>query len=247
MGGKLPEWDICGIPTGRRYRPWHSARVGKRGLSGNWVRIKTGTGSPQHSLIEAKALAKFDFHTWVLEARSQYPFWDAEKYLRYYRAGRPFPKTSVATFDFMLTLCIPWTQELHYHCVSIKPSGQLDDAKVVRRHEREAKWCAERGITWECLTELDFPEREYWNHKVLKRFLRDAGITRQMADAREYAERVSRSSASGSLNHLLKCANRRWTLLECYQMFGVAVLMGWLRIDHRFPLEEGEPLFLERT
>jgi len=247
-GRRLPSWDHCGIPTGSQYVPWHSARVGRGGLSGNWVRIKGTTSSPQHSQIEAKALARFDFHTWVLETRSQYPFWDAERYLRYLRAGKPFPKTLVPTMDFMLTLWHPWAQRIQYHCVSIKPSDKVDEDDVVRRHQREGAWCAERGISWECLTELDFPLSEFENHQILKRFLRHARIAEQLVDAREFGRRVADSTASGTLTHLLKCAaRRRWELPDCFELFGIAVLMGWLRLDHRFPLREDKPLILLRS
>ncbi|QEZ44169.1 TnsA endonuclease N-terminal domain-containing protein [Cupriavidus oxalaticus] len=251
----LPPFDICGIPTGSAYKEWLPARRSRRGMAGNWRCIKASRGVALHSWVEAKALATFDFHPRVLEIRTQYPFWDRDKYLKYMRAGKPFPKSLVPTMDFMLTLRRD-DGSFAYHCVSVKATGALDEDEVRERQKRETDWCEKWGITWELLTENDFPEQTYFNHLVLREFIRGGSLDELHEEARCFADRVLNSTTSKSTNRdginetlrrVLKCAS--WgtiPLRKCCRLFAVAVCIGHLKIDHEYPLGEHKELYLVR-
>lgn len=251
----LPPYDVCGIPTGNEYKQWLPARRSRRGMAGNWRCIKANRGVGLHSWLEARALATFDFHPRVLEIRVQYPFWDRDKYLQYMKAGKPFPKRLVPTMDFMLTL-LRNDGSIRYHCVSLKAAGALDEDEVEGRQRRELDWCEQWGITWELLTEGDFPEQAYFNHVVLRGFMSGKDLHDLRHEARCFADRILKSTTidltkrdgtNGTLNHVLKCAS--WGTIprrKCYRLFAVAACIGHLKIDHEYPLGEYKQLYLVR-
>lgn len=243
----LPEHDVFGILTGHAYEQWHPASRSKRGKAGNWKCIKTNMTVGLHSGLEEKALRVFDFHPRVVDIRPQYPFWCAEEYEKYQRSGKRFPKSKVATDDFMLTV-VDDEGAIRYHGVSVKPSCLLDTKEVKDRHRREQEWCHRWGMTWEVLTEKDLLEQEYFNHLALRSYFgRRSTIPALYDDALDYAKRILATSARGDLNHVLKCAS--WNtipLRKCYELFAAAVLIGALKVDNRYQVGEYRELHLVR-
>jgi hypothetical protein len=231
---------------GSDYQPWKNARDGRTGISGNWYSIKSERVQPCHSLLEARLRAYFDMCPFVLECRTQYPSWDREEYERYYREGKPFPKNKVMTIDFMLTLSIPGRANLVYHGVSGKPKEQIPARKTVARHEREAETIAKWGSTHEVMDEFTVPDVEYRNYLLLKSWFLWTEIEASMKSASVLASAISRSNRRGPLDSVLSTIGKRFgfTRDDSYRFFGVAVFLGYLWLDHRFPLGINKPLIL---
>lgn len=242
----LPDKDPRGIAMGKRFECWKKAREGKTGISGNWYSIKTGQMQACHSMLEARLRAYFDMCPFVVECRTQYPSWNRDEYERYYLAGKRFPKTKVMTIDFMLTLSVPGLPFLVYHGVSGKPRVFHSETKTVARHEREAAAIWNWGSTHEVMDEFTIPDIEYANYLLLKSWFIWTDIDAHMDAAFELAKAIKRSKVEGALDRVLPMIGRR--LGHCrddsYRLFGVAVFLGYLWVNHLHPLHISKPLFL---
>lgn len=241
---RLPAEDPQGWLTGANHKPWKKASDGKTGISGNWYGLKSGKVQPCHSLLEAKLRAYFDMCPFVLDCRTQYPQWNREKFERYYRSGKPFPKNGVMTIDFMLTLAIPGVPYLLYHGVSGKPHAFLDEPKTISRHIREWKALASWGSTHEVMTELSIPRIEYSNYLLLKSWLLWTDIEANITPALSLVEAICSSKIEGTLDRLLSMIGKRQghCIHTSYRLFAIAVFLGYLRVNHRFKLRPNLPL-----
>lgn len=243
---RLPAKDPRGVAMGCGFESWKKAREGRTGISGNWYSIKTGRMQACHSLLEARLHTYFDMCPFVLECRTQYPSWSREEYERYYFAAKPFPKTKVMTIDFMLTLSIPGVPHLVYHGVSAKPKARISEVKTIARHEREASAIRSWGGTHEVMDEFTISDAEYKNYLILKSWFLWTDIESRMAAALDIALAVKRTRSQGPLDRVLPMIGRRlgFSRDESYRLFGIAVFLGYLWLDHRFPLRVTEPLVL---
>ncbi|GIZ51921.1 hypothetical protein NCCP691_19350 [Noviherbaspirillum aridicola] len=243
---RVPERDPRGITTGKDFECWKKARDGRTGVSGNWYSVKTGCMQVCHSLLEARLRSYFDMCPFVVECRTQYPSWDREEYQRYYSAGKRFPKNKVMTIDFMLTLAIPGLPYLTYHGVSAKPRALISGGAVVARHEREASAIWVWGGTHEIMDEFTVPDIEHENYLLLKSWLLWTDIQSRMEHAHALAQAIKRSNARGPLDRTLPMIGKRlgFDRDDSYRLLAVAVFLGYLWLDHRFPLRISEPLCL---
>lgn len=242
----LPDRDPRGIAMGKGFECWKKAREGKTGVSGNWYSIKTGGMQACHSLLEARLRSYFDMCPFVVECRTQYPSWDRDEYERYFLAGKGFPKTKVMTIDFMLTLSLPGLPYLLYHGVSAKPRALIPETKTVARHERETSDISKWGGTHEVMDEFTVPDTEYRNHLLLKSWFLWTDIEGNMNSAFNLAFAIKQSKTQGPLDRVLPMVGKRlgFDRDESYGLFGVAVFLGYLWLDHTYSLGIKEPLIL---
>lgn len=243
---RLPAKDPRGVAMGCGFESWKKAREGRTGISGNWYSIKTGRMQACHSLLEARLHAYFDMCPFVLECRTQYPSWNREEYERYYFAGKPFPKTKVMTIDFMLTLSVPGVPHLVYHGVSAKPKALISGEKTIARHQREAIAIRSWDSTHEVMDEFTVSDVEYKNYLLLKSWFLWADIEVHMGAALDLAVAIKKTKSQGPLDRVLPMIGRRlgFSRNESYRLFGIAVFLGYLWLDHQFPLNVSEPLVL---
>ena len=245
---RVPERDPRGIATGKNFECWKKAKDGRTGISGHWYSVKTGCMQVCHSLLEARLRSYFDMCPFVVECRTQYPSWDREEYHRYYLAGKRFPKNKVMTIDFMLTLAIPGLQYLTYHGVSAKPRAFTSEPSVVSRHKREAGAIWAWGSTHEIMDEYTVPDTEHENYLLLKKWFLWTDIGAHMERAQILAQAIKKSNAKGALDRTLPMIGKRFGFGrdDSYRLLAVAVFLGYLWLDHRFPLRVSEPLILLR-
>lgn len=243
---QIPKVDPRGVPMGRDFQSWKKAREGRTGISGNWYSIKTGRMNACHSLLEASIHAYLDMCPFVVEFRTQYPCWDPEEYARYHAAGRKFPKNKLMTVDFMSTLAIPGRRDYVYHGIAGKPEDLILVPKVISRHEREEQMLAPWGASHEVMDEFTISRREFANYLLLKQWFLWTDISAMMDAANEFAFTVKRSTARGPLDRVLPMVGRRLghTRDESYRLLAVAVFLGYLWLDHRYPLGLDFPLVL---
>lgn len=243
---RLPERDPRGVASGDGFQSWKRARDGKTGISGTWHSVKSNPMQPCHSLLEAKLRAFFDMCPFVLECRTQYPSWDPDEYKRYYLDGKRFPKNKVMSIDFMLTLSVPGRAGLVYHGVSGKPSKDICGAKTIRRHRREAEAISKWGASHEVMHETTVSDVEYRNYLLLKSWFLWTDVTASMQSAQLLGSAIGRSKAWGPLDKVLPAIGKRlgFTRDDSYRFFAVAIFLGYLWLDHRFPLRITEPLVL---
>ncbi|TDY87776.1 UNVERIFIED_ORG: hypothetical protein DFO49_4423 [Herbaspirillum seropedicae] len=181
---------------------------------------------------------------YVLEIRSQYPEWDRGKFAQRLIRGDDIPKNGVMTIDFMLTIKLPGSSQLHYHGVSFKPYAQLELDKNPERHERERHALGLWGATHEIMTEHTFSAQEDVNNQRLFQYmLHVTDINRYALLAREFARRLLSSNATGSYDRVIAMTAN---LMRCsrdkgYRLYALAHFLGYLRFDHQKELLPKSP------
>ncbi|WP_321952096.1 PDDEXK family nuclease [Paraburkholderia bannensis] len=244
----LPERDPRGVLSAGRFECWKKASDSKVGIAGSYFTYKGAGRVAIHSHLEARLLTYFEMCPFVVEIRTQYPAWDREKYLSNCANEKRMRKTEIMTIDFMLRLYIPG-HGFRYHGVSGKPSAFLKDDRVVRRHDREADnlWLWES--THEAMTEKTVPDIEYRNLRRLLASMRHTeDIGAYTLRAAELARELYATKARGPLSRVLRLMSNRFnrSTRSTYRIFAIAHFLGYLRWDHRYPLDARLPMMLMR-
>lgn len=243
---ELPARDPRGVLSAGRFECWKKASDSKVGIAGSFFSHKGGGSVAIHSHLEARLLTYFEMCPFVVEIRTQYPAWDRERYLWSCANDKRMRKTEIMTIDFMLRLYIPG-YGFRYHGVSGKPSDFIENARVVRRHGREAANMWQWESTHEAMTELTVPEIEYKNLRRLAASMRYVDdIDAHTLKAASLARALNATSARGSLGRVLTLMSDYfgWSIELTYRNFAVAHFLGYLRWNHRHLLGAGRPMML---
>jgi hypothetical protein len=183
----------------------------------------------------------------VVEIRTQYPSLDFEKFERYLKLGKRFPRNSIMTIDFMLTLQLPGNRFCHYHAVSGKPAALLNEMDVESRHARETNDVRAWGATHEVMTELSVSQLEHVNHRrLLSYMLHTDNIEDYVLPAAELARALTATKAEGPLDRVLTMVAKRhgWDQRAAYKIFGIAHFLGYLRWNHRHEVHKNKAMML---
>ncbi|MFM0292128.1 hypothetical protein P0D68_03125 [Paraburkholderia sp. RL17-380-BIE-A] len=242
----VPSRDARGVRTGSDFECWKKPQDSKLGIASYQFCLKRQGVLNCHSGLEARLLAFFDFCPFVLEVRTQYPSWCRDEYSRYRDEGRRFPKNKVMSIDFLLTLQIPGIPYPVYHGVSAKPFSMLEMKNVKRRHAKEISRLFSWSASHEVMHELTVPDSEYGNYLFLNSLMVHVDIERCWIEAHQFATDLMSSTAVGSMDRILgMLGNRRgYSLDDSYRLFAVAIFLGYLVVDHTFPLDVDESLNL---
>lgn len=237
---KLPDFDRRGARSVTNgYKPHHKATVSKVGIAGNMFIFKARGLTPFHSHIEEKVILHCEFYRHVVEIRVQYAIWDRDKFIRYNRAGRRFPKTAVKTLDIMLTIQIPGLPYLTYHVISVKPSALLDKPAVKKRLALEREMLAAVGITHEVVTEEYVTKLEHNNNLRFSEYMcftevEDLALLKPVAEM--FAIALARTDAKGSNDRVIAMIMKRHPFNGTrdlgYKLLGIACFFNFIRWDH---------------
>lgn len=238
---KLPDRDRRGARSVTNgYQPHHKATVSKVGIAGNMFVFKARGLTPFHSHIEEKVILHCEFYRHVVEIRVQYAIWDRDKFIRYNKAGKRFPKTAVKTLDIMLTIQIPGLPYLTYHVISVKPSALLNNPAVQQRLTVEREMLAEAGITHEVVTEEYVSQMEHNNNLRFSEYMcftevDDLALLKPIAE--KFALALEATNAKGSADRVLTMIAKRepfnGTRDLAYKLLGIACFFNFIRWDHR--------------
>lgn len=242
----IPEYDLQGVRSSKSFECWKKARDGRTGLSSNSFCLKTGKVQSCHSFLETKLRAAFEMCPYVIDIRTQYPSWDSERYRKYIADGKPIPKNFVMTIDFMLTVALPWVPYPHYHGVSGKPRALIESVPVLRRHKRERSTLGQVATTHEVMDEFEVSDCEYLNHTLIHSWMLRTDIERTQDAAALFSAALHRSRIAGNLHRVLSMISKRLAIEENrgYSLFAVAVFLGYIVLNHKFPVRPNQPLHL---
>ncbi|SAL43388.1 hypothetical protein AWB64_04604 [Caballeronia sordidicola] len=246
---RLPEVDPRGISSATSFECWKKACDSKIGVAGYYYSFKGQGRVACHSHLEARLLHFFEMCPLVVEIRTQYPQWDREDFREYCLSGARYPEPRLRTIDFMLTLMLPGIPYYVYHGVSAKPSGKLDEPRVVTRHQNEADGLWEWGGTHEPMSELTVSPQEARNYDRMLAAMEQAepeDIVALSTSAATLAQKLRTTKAQGSMDRILSMVGRRqqWSFNETYRIFAIAFFLGHLRWNHREKFDPTGPLCL---
>ncbi len=246
---ELPERDVFGVLHGSAYTPTHGPEQSKTAMAGNEYDMKTGGVTVFHSILELRIDFKLMMSPYVIESRCHYPMSLEEKVIRRLGLGERLLSSEVATIDRMITLQRRDTLGLHLHALSIKPEALLQDDKVMRRHERERLYVESRGASWETVGSAWEKRYSAENLATLRAWCLDTDGRAVYDDAVEFARRLKRSTAVGSLERRISYVAGRMkrSMPTAYSLFAVAVGAGLLAVDDRYKLDPDYLLRLENT
>ncbi|MCK4140496.1 hypothetical protein ACQUJZ_16575 [Ralstonia pseudosolanacearum] len=243
----LPECDPRGVLSAPKFECWKKASDSRVGIAGYHFSFKAGGQVACHSSLEARLLAYFEMCPFVVEIRTQYPQWNREAFLAYCREGRMFPRSELATIDFMLTLRIPGIPYLTYHGVSGKPRTHLERKSVKARHEREARGLSEWCATHEVMTEAAVNDTEYESYRRMFEHMKYVELEEMgnlVDGARQFALDLLATKATGSAGRVVPMIGNRlgWGKNKSFRLLAVALFLGYLKWDVRYLYAPWEPL-----
>lgn len=244
---QLPETDPRGVLSAPKFECWKKASDSRVGIAGYHFSFKAGGKVACHSSLEARLLAYFEMCPFVVEIRTQYPQWNRAAFLAYCSKGRMFPRSELATIDFMLTLRIPGIPYSIYHGVSAKPSAHLERKSVKARHEREARGLSEWCATHEVMTEksvTDIEDESYRRMFEHMKYVELAELGGLADSASVLAHDLLTTKAAGNAGPVVSMVgNRRgWDRRESFRLLAVALFLGYLKWDVRYLYALSEPL-----
>lgn len=242
----LPSHDDFGIPHGLNYEAHQKARTVRLSTRSTFRGLKFHRRFEALSMNEARALFGFAFNPYVVDIRDQYPIYRTQDFNRATLRGARLQKTQVMSIDIVLTIILPHEDSLHNHCVNIKDAGAVLSEKDERRFESEKLRSADRGWTWELLRGDRFSMREYANHWVLYRSIRDTDVFLHYDAAELFASKLLRASTRGTFDSVVRRISRQLDILPDlgHKLFAVAVSFGFIHLDPTKDLRVDSPLHL---
>lgn len=158
-----------------------------------------------------------------------------------------FPRTELATIDFMLTLRIPGIPYLIYHGVSGKPSAHLERKSVKARHKREADGLWEWGSTHEVMTEKSVTDIEYESYRRMfehMKYVELAEMESLVDIARQFALDLLATKTTGDAARVVSIIGKRrgWDKNKSFRLLAIALFLGYLKWDMRYLYAPSEPL-----
>ena len=243
----LPQSDPRGVLSAPKFECWKKASDSRVGIAGYHFSFKAGGKVACHSSLEARLLAYFEMCPFVVEIRTQYPQWSRGAFLAYCSEGRMFPRTELATIDFMLTLRIPGIPYLIYHGVSGKPSAHLERKSVKARHKREADGLWEWGSTHEVMTEKSVTDIEYESYRRMfehMKYVELAEMESLVDIARQFALDLLATKTTGDAARVVSIIGKRrgWDKNKSFRLLAIALFLGYLKWDMRYLYAPSEPL-----
>jgi hypothetical protein len=244
-GFVLPARDPYGVPHGDPYVPFNNAKSINLATRAEVGGVKVTRIHQACSLNELRAIVDFSFNPYVIDIREQYPEYSQEAYNQARIAGKRMSRSSVMTYDIVLTLILhPGSR--HYHGVSIKDATHEPTPRAEKRKERERERFAARGWTWELLKGDQFSQRAYGNYMLMRSWIGGIDIWSHRGEAREFAFRLRNHSLEGTLEAVV-ARNARYMGISrdrAFMLFAVAVSFGHLAVDHSEDLRVDRPLKL---
>ncbi|BEU27580.1 TnsA endonuclease N-terminal domain-containing protein [Paraburkholderia sp. 22B1P] len=245
-GFELPFRDPYGVPHGTNYVPFNRASDMNIATRATFAGVKVARTHEACSLNEARAIASFNFNPYVVDIREQYPVYSQDAYNRARVSGKRMARSRVMTYDVVLTFAFDQSR-LHYHGVSIKDASKTElSDRDKKRMEREETAFAKRGWTWQMMLGDNFSKRAFGNHMLMRSWIGRINIYSSRAYAKAFATRLSGHSLEGSLNEIV-ARNARYMGISrdyAFTLFGIAVSLGYLYVDHREELRVDRPLTL---
>jgi hypothetical protein len=153
-----------GKGTGANYKPWLTIQdVASLGRTARVLGMKTGRRHELLSQLEADCFEILDWAEHVVDIREQFPLLPLEETIEIAEqlgfAHPKDPKTGeqiVLTTDFHLT--IQGSLGVFYTALTIKPSAELENPRVIEKFEIERCYYQKRNTSWRISTELDIPQ-----------------------------------------------------------------------------------------
>ena len=241
---EVPTHDPRGHPCAVNFESWKRIKDCRFGIASNTFSHKGHGHVACLSNLERIGLSHFEMNPYVLEIRSQYPEWDRGKFAQRLIRGDDIPKNGVMTIDFMLTIKLPGSSQLHYHGVSFKPYKDLELDNNPERHERERQALGLWGATHEIMTEHTFSEREDVNNQRLFQYmLHVTDINHYAKLARDFAKKLLSSKAKGTYDRVITINANAMGISrdEGYRCYALAHFLGYLRFDHQHELLPKSP------
>ena len=244
---ELPERDVFGVLHGAAYEPTLGPQRGKTAMAGSEYDMKSGQSTVFHSLLESILDFRLMLSPFVIEVRPHYPMTLEPKVLRRLGFGESLLNTDVPTIDRVVTLQRRDTLELHLHAVSVKPQEFLRERKVEDRHQRERLYAESRGATWQTVGKDWHKKYTTKNLAFLRSCCIDSNIAAFYDEAVEFARRLTRSEAKGSLDRRVSIVAGRMnqSRLDGYRLLGAAVCAGLLAFDDDYRVDPAYPLHLK--
>ncbi|CAE6851382.1 TnsA endonuclease N-terminal domain-containing protein [Paraburkholderia nemoris] len=248
MNRTTPRRDAYGVLHGVEYVPFLDATTMSMGTRATFGGVKVGRLHQARSLNETRAIAAFNFNSYVLDIRERYPIYDQAAYDRAKLRGVRLARRKVTTCDIVLTLALPPDNHLHYHVVSVKDVNDKLMPKKEERQQRERQIVTERGWTWEVLRGAQFSKRAYGNHMLMKTWIGNSNIWNLYAEAEVFSQRIKTHSIRGTLIDVVERQARYLgtSTDHAFELFVAAVSFGMLRISHEEHLRVDGPLNLQR-
>lgn len=247
-GISLPSHDEFGIPHGIDYEAHQKARTVRLSTRSTFRGLKFHRRFEALSMNETRALFGFAFNPYVVDIRDQYPMYRTQDFNRATLRGARLLKTQVMAIDIVLTIVLPPGNNLHNHCVNIKGAGAVLSEKDERRFEGEISRSADRSWTWELLRGDVFSMRQYANHWVLYRSIRDTNVFLHYDAAETFAAKLARASTRGTFDLVVRRVSQQLDISPDFghKLFAVAVSFGFIHLDPTKDLRVDSPLYLLR-
>lgn len=193
-----------GIGRGVDYKPWLLVQdVPSQGLASRVKGVKTGRVHHLLSQLEHRCFLILDWSERVTDIREQYPLLPLEETFALAESlgiKHPRdPKTQnpiVLTSDFLIT--VKQGDTLAEQVLSIKPSNDLSNSRVLEKLELERQYWEKRKVPWHIVTEQDLPATLVKNLEWLYPY-RFSNVLSPLTDSEIY--RVRR----GLEQELLRC------------------------------------------
>lgn len=245
-GVVLPSHDDYGIPHGVNYEAHQKARTIRLSTRTTFRGLKFHRRYEALSMNEVRPLFGLAFNPYVVDIRDQYPLYRVEDFNRATLRGERLKKTQIMSIDILATLVLPPDNRLHYHGISIKDAGQELSDKDLRRQEREKLTLNDRGWSWELQRGDKFSMREYANHWVLYRSIRETNVFCHYDEAEAFATALLKSTMRGTFDAVIRRVCRRLAIAPDlgHKLFAVAVSFGFIWLDHSKDLRVDSPLHL---
>ncbi|MBG7622086.1 hypothetical protein I5R65_21650 [Herbaspirillum sp. AP02] len=213
------------------------------GIPGNSFSLKSGGFLvPCQSSLERRFLRFANMEPSIVEIRGQYPIWDRATYAKDKELNLNMLGSAIKAIDFCVTLKKHCSEELQYMGVSCKYESDLDTLKATRRHEEEIRLLRIPNFKHIIFTEKSVSRLQDDNNLRLQSYMHKVEKIEPVyvAAARELARRLHATKATGSLDRVLGIICTKMDLnrdTTGYRLFSLAHYLGFLRWDHRFPLD----------
>lgn len=241
---RLPDNDPNGTLLGDGYQGGKRATDSKIGNAGVVYNVKGSKETHLHSALEKRLFVCFYMNPYVLNIRTQYEIRDEIHQMKC-PTKTSQKKSRPLNVDFLLTLQVPDSSSIQYHCISGKPLAKQRLRKHQRRHLKEkrilAPWC-----THEVMHKLSFSDIHYNNCWQLRQWMNNFDINEHQTKARTFATELNTSTASGTLARVLQLVGKRVGISKGLerQTFALAAFLGYLAVDPNHELRIGKELFL---
>ena len=152
-----------GAGRGGDYKPWLLVQdVPSQGLASRVKGVKTGRVHHLLSQLEHRCFLILDWSEQVTDIREQYPLLPLEETVALAESlgikHPQDPKTQnpiVLTSDFVIT--VKQGDALAEQVLSVKPSNDLSNSRVLEKLELERQYWEKRKVPWNIVTEQDLP------------------------------------------------------------------------------------------